>query len=112
MIPASIDAGTSALVSRYGSPRESVAELRDRHPRSSTAFTADDALHGEVVEAHVVTCPGTRPDAACVGTLQDLVKRDLSAHAYPRSVHVVPEPPKTPSRKIQRAALRVRRLDG
>jgi acetyl-CoA synthetase len=43
--------------------------------------------------------------------LQDLVRAQYGAHAYPRAVHVVDELPKTPSGKIQRFLLRRRRRD-
>ena len=38
--------------------------------------------------------------------IQDLVRRRLSTHAYPREVEFVKELPKTPSGKIQRFLLR------
>jgi acetyl-CoA synthetase len=38
--------------------------------------------------------------------IQDLVRRRLSTHAYPREVEFVAELPKTPSGKIQRFLLR------
>ncbi|MHC3472565.1 AMP-binding protein [Streptomyces sp. 7R007] len=85
-----------------------VESVLNSHPdvAESAVVAAADALRGEVVEAYVVARPGARTDAAWTASLQDLVKRRLSAHAYPRAVHVVADLPKTPSGKIQRAALR------
>ncbi|MEV6767607.1 AMP-binding protein [Nocardia sp. NPDC051030] len=65
-----------------------------------------DELRGEVLIAVAVASPGIEPDAALVGELQQLVKRKLAAHVYPRRIHFVPELPKTPSGKVQRFLLR------
>lgn len=43
--------------------------------------------------------------------LQALVKERYGAHAYPRRVHVVAALPKTPSGKLQRNVLRIRRRE-
>lgn len=68
-----------------------------------------DDLRGEVIEAFIVPRPGVTPSDALADELQQLVKRTYAAHAYPRSVHFVPELPKNPSGKIQRSVLRERR---
>ncbi|MGH3881538.1 MAG: AMP-binding enzyme, partial [Actinophytocola sp.] len=68
-----------------------------------------DELRGEVIEAFVVPQPDVTPTDALAVELQQLVKRTYAAHAYPRSVHFVPELPKNPSGKIQRSALRAQR---
>ncbi|HET8849201.1 MAG TPA: AMP-binding protein, partial [Marinobacter sp.] len=47
-------------------------------------------------------------DNALKDELQDLVRRRLSTHAYPREIEFVDELPKTPSGKIQRFVLRNR----
>ena len=65
-----------------------------------------DQLRGEVLEACIVLRPDVVDSPELVAELQQLVKREFAAHAYPRRVHVVDELPKTPSGKIQRFKLR------
>ncbi|HCT76598.1 MAG TPA: AMP-dependent synthetase, partial [Micromonosporaceae bacterium] len=68
-----------------------------------------DPLRGEVIEAFVVLCEGATPSQALATQLQQHVKQTYAAHAYPRTVHFVPELPRNPSGKIQRSALRQQR---
>jgi acetyl-CoA synthetase len=68
-----------------------------------------DALRGEVLEAYVVLRSGVNGDELLAAELQQLVKTQFAAHAYPRRVHFVDELPKTPSGKVQRYVLRQRR---
>jgi len=68
-----------------------------------------DALRGEVLEAFVVLRSGDSGDEGLAAELQQLVKDQFAAHAYPRTVHFVDELPKTPSGKVQRYVLRQRR---
>ncbi len=65
-----------------------------------------DELRGEIVVAYVVPATGTDTGPLLVAELQDLVKTQFAAHAYPREIHFLPELPKTPSGKIQRFQLR------
>jgi acetyl-CoA synthetase len=65
-----------------------------------------DELRGEVVVAHVVLADGVSPGRRLEAELQDLVRTEYAAHAYPRRVHFVESLPKTPSGKIQRFLLR------
>ncbi|PKZ63094.1 AMP-dependent synthetase [Gordonia terrae] len=67
-----------------------------------------DELRGEVLEAFVVTADGVEGSDALEAELQQLVKTQFAAHAYPRTVHFVDALPKTPSGKIQRFLLRQR----
>ncbi|MFW6773005.1 AMP-binding protein [Nocardioides sp. CPCC 205120] len=67
-----------------------------------------DEVRGEVVAAYVVLAPGTEPTDELAHDLQQLVRNEYSAHAYPRVVHFVEELPKTPSGKVQRYLLRRR----
>ena len=101
---------------------EQVAWHRPRRPRSraqQVAWTVTEAavigvpdeLRGEVVEAFVVLRPGRSGDDGLVTELQQLVKDQFAAHAYPRRVHVVAALPKTPSGKIQRFRLREAGVD-
>ncbi|MDN5796802.1 MAG: AMP-binding protein [Intrasporangium sp.] len=72
----------------------------------AAAVAAPDQLRGEVLEAHVVLRPGHDGTPELVTELQQLVKTQFAAHAYPRTIHFVDELPKTPSGKIQRFKLR------
>ena len=67
-----------------------------------------DELRGEVLEAFVVLADGVDGTEALEAELQQLVKTQFAAHAYPRTVHFVDALPKTPSGKIQRFLLRQR----
>ncbi len=81
------------------------------HPRvmETAVIGVPDALRGEVLEAFVVLRTDDAGDDGLAAELQELVKRQFAAHAYPRSVHFVDELPKTPSGKVQRYVLRQRR---
>lgn len=81
------------------------------HPRvmETAVIGVPDALRGEVLEAFVVLRAGDTGDERLAGELQQLVKEQFAAHAYPRAVHFVTELPKTPSGKVQRYVLRRRR---
>jgi acetyl-CoA synthetase len=67
-----------------------------------------DDKRGSIIKAYVVIRAGHEPeDAEAFKTeLQELVRRRLSTHAYPREIEFVDELPKTPSGKIQRFILR------
>ncbi|WP_280238213.1 AMP-binding protein [Nocardia abscessus] len=84
-----------------------------QHPAVSEAavVAGPDEVRGEVVEAFVVPTPGTAVSDGLVEQLQQWVKDNYAAHAYPRRVHFVDSLPKTPSGKIQRARLRRRRRE-
>ncbi|MDC3067965.1 AMP-binding protein [Paracoccaceae bacterium] len=68
-----------------------------------------DKVRGEVIEAFVVLMPGTKRSDQLTEDLQQWVKSNFAAHAYPRHITFVDELPKTPSGKIQRFILRERR---
>jgi acetyl-CoA synthetase len=72
----------------------------------AAAVAAPDELRGEVLEAYVVLRSGREASPELVSELQQLVKTQFAAHAYPRAIHFVDELPKTPSGKIQRFKLR------
>ncbi len=65
-----------------------------------------DAERTEVVVAFVVLRAGTNGSSDLAEDLQQLVRRRLSAHAYPRDIWFVTDLPKTPSGKTQRFVLR------
>lgn len=72
-----------------------------------------DEKRGSIIKAYVVIKGikgGQEPaeDDALKTELQELVRRRLSTHAYPREIEFVDELPKTPSGKIQRFVLRNR----
>ena len=68
-----------------------------------------DKVRGEVIEAFVVLMPGTNKSEQLTADLQNWVKTNFAAHAYPRHITYVEELPKTPSGKIQRFVLREQR---
>lgn len=72
-----------------------------------------DEKRGSIIKAYVVIKDGQQPadDQALRDELQDLVRRRLSTHAFPREIEFVDELPKTPSGKIQRFVLRNRAQD-
>ena len=72
-----------------------------------------DEKRGAIIKAYVVIKGGQEPvdGQALKDELQDLVRRRLSTHAYPREIEFVDELPKTPSGKIQRFVLRNRAKD-
>jgi acetyl-CoA synthetase len=65
-----------------------------------------DELRGEVLEAFVVLRPDVAPSDELARELQQRVKTQFAAHAYPRTVHFVAQLPKTPSGKLTRHVLR------
>lgn len=78
------------------------------HPAVAEAavVAAPDELRGEVLEAFVVPTQGAVGSEELTHELQQLVKTDFAAHAFPRRVHYLDDLPKTPSGKIQRFVLR------
>lgn len=71
-----------------------------------------DETRGAIIKAFVVIKEGQEPsddhEKALKDELQALVRRRLSAHAFPREIDFVEALPKTPSGKIQRFMLRDR----
>jgi 2-aminobenzoate-CoA ligase len=65
-----------------------------------------DSERGMVVTAFVVAHAEMTPDGDLAQALKEHVKAEIAPFKYPRVVRFVPSLPKTPSGKIQRAALR------
>lgn len=65
-----------------------------------------DPERTELVKAFVILAAGHEGTPELAEELQQHVRKQLSAHAYPRLVEFVKELPKTPSGKIQRFILR------
>ncbi|MFD6450933.1 AMP-binding protein [Nocardia sp. NPDC060220] len=75
----------------------------------AAVVAAPDELRGEVLEAYVVLRAGGHGSPELVAELQQRVKQQFAAHAYPRRIHFVDDLPKTPSGKLQRYKLRADR---
>ena len=76
--------------------------------RECAVVAGPDEVRGEILEAFIVLRSGQAPSGELTAEIQEWVKRQFAAHAYPRRIHYVNELPKTPSGKIQRFALRQR----
>jgi len=78
------------------------------HPavRDVAVVAVPDEIRGEVLEAVVVLNLGYAANQALSEELQQKVRTEYAAHAYPRRVHYRDELPKTPSGKTQRFVLR------
>jgi acetyl-CoA synthetase len=79
------------------------------HPAVAEAAVVGkpDALKGHIVVAYVTLRPGYSAGPTLAAEVQDIVRRMVGDHAYPREVEVVDSLPKTESGKIQRFKLRV-----
>jgi acetyl-CoA synthetase len=78
------------------------------HPavREAAAVSSPDEKRGNVVKAFVVLAEGAEPSDQLAGDIQQFVRRNLSAYAYPRRIAFVNELPKTLTGKIRRIELR------
>ena len=72
----------------------------------SAAVGVPDEVRGHTIKSYVVLKDGIEGTDEIAKEIQDLVRKRLSTHAYPREVEFVQELPKTPSGKIQRFLLR------
>lgn len=72
----------------------------------SAAVGVPDEVRGHTIKSYVVLKDGIEGSDELVKEIQDLVRKRLSTHAYPRDVEFVAALPKTPSGKIQRFLLR------
>lgn len=88
-----------------------VEECLVRHPSVAMAgvIGSPDPLRGEVVKAYVVLRDGVAESDNVRDDIQAFVKRELSAHEYPRQIRFIDALPLTVTGKIQR--MRLRELD-
>lgn len=88
-----------------------VEECLVRHPAVAMAgvIGSPDPVRGEVVKAYIVLADGVTEDDAAHDDIQAFVKRELSAHEYPRQIRFIDALPLTVTGKIQR--MRLRELD-
>ena len=82
-----------------------------RHPAVAMAgvIGSPDAVRGEIVKAYVVLAESVAESVAVHDDIQAFVKRELSAHEYPRQLRFIDALPLTVTGKIQR--MRLRELD-
>ena len=78
------------------------------HPavRESAAVASPDEVKGNVVKAFIVLADGYEPSDELAKEIQQFVRGNLSAYAYPRKIEFVDELPKTLTGKIRRIELR------
>lgn len=83
------------------------------HPSvvEAAVIAVPDPVRGEVVEAYAVLAEGADASLDLAKEIQQWVKTQYAAHAYPRAIHFVTNLPKTPSGKIQRFMLKQKRLE-
>jgi acetyl-CoA synthetase len=74
----------------------------------AAAVGKPDPVRGQVVKAFVVLREGSEGGEELATELEELVKRRLGAHEYPREIEFVDELPMTPTGKIRRNVLRQR----
>ena len=84
------------------------------HPavREAAAVASPDPQRGHVVKAFCVLGKGHEPSEELAAEIQGLVRRHLSAYAYPRQIEFVDDLPKTLAGKIRRIELREREAGG
>jgi acetyl-CoA synthetase len=79
-----------------------------RHPAVALAAVVGkpDALRTEIVKAFIVLKPGQTPSDKLSVEIQDFVRKQLSAHEYPREIAFIEQLPMTTTGKVIRRLLR------
>jgi acetyl-CoA synthetase len=79
-----------------------------RHPAVSLAAAVGkpDPLRTEIVKAFVVLKPGFTPSDELAQDIRNFVRRQLSAHEYPREIAFIESMPLTSTGKVIRRLLR------
>jgi acetyl-CoA synthetase len=85
-----------------------VEECLVRHKAVAMAgvIGSPDKVRGEIVKAYIVLAEGVAASEAVHDDIQAFVKRELSAHEYPRQLRFIEQLPLTVTGKIQRMKLR------
>lgn len=85
-----------------------VEVILSKHPavKECAVIALPDEIRGEILEAVVVLSEGYNGTEELTEELQQKVKTEYAAYAYPRRVHYYDQLPKTPSGKIQRFIIR------
>lgn len=88
-----------------------VESILATHPdvAECAVIAVPDEMRGEVIEAFVVLKHPVDDQPGVARELQQRVRENLAAYAYPRSIFFVDALPKTPSGKMQRFLLRDQR---
>jgi acetyl-CoA synthetase len=89
-------------------PLEVESALR-AHPAvvDAAVVAVPDPKRGAIVRAVIVRTPGGLDNDSLSRELQDVVKRRVGRHAYPRVIDYVDSLPRTETGKVQRSLLRV-----
>jgi acetyl-CoA synthetase len=82
--------------------------VRHRDVLMAAAVGKPDPVRGQVIKAFVVPREGSEAGEELAAELEELVKKRLGAHEYPREIEFVEELPMTPTGKIRRNVLRQR----
>jgi acetyl-CoA synthetase len=79
-----------------------------RHPAVALAAVVGkpDALRTEIVKAFIVLKPGQVRSETLSANIQDFVRKQLSAHEYPREIEFIDQLPMTTTGKVIRRLLR------
>lgn len=94
-----------------GAYRIGPSEIEDclmKHPAvaMATVIGAPDPIRGSIVKAFIVTGDAVEENESLRETLQEHVRKRLSAHQYPRAIEFLTELPMTATGKVRRRDLR------
>ncbi|MCP4296380.1 MAG: AMP-binding protein [Proteobacteria bacterium] len=87
-----------------------IEEQLIKHPAVALAAVvpSPDEIRGSVVKAFISLADGVEESTELKKEIQQFVKKNLSAHEYPREIEVIKEFPMTTTKKIKRRDLRLR----